>query len=147
MAPALVASSHQLRDRVLVVFPLYPKPSYTLSDALIDDDYGDTARAFEEKWVNWTQIKDWQVDRCQPLFSYAGDDAVYYIPRWMLFVLDHMTVPGFSRRYEKASDDALLWYLRKHQKTSYANLYLTPSQIVLVNDFLEFVRFHDDYRV
>ena len=79
----------QLRNQILENFPKLPKPKYLLSDAIIADDWGETCNVIEEKWNDWSEIEDWQVNACPYVFTYLEfEDSIYYLPRYLIFIID-----------------------------------------------------------
>ena len=58
----------ELREAIYEFFPNQGAPNYRLSNAIIDDDYGDTSHSFEENWVTWDQIENWQIAKSNVFF-------------------------------------------------------------------------------
>ena len=80
-----------LRKQILKSFPKNPRPKHSLSDAITADDWGDPKNTFTEKWNDWTEIEDWQVNDCPYVFYYLEfKDKLYYLPRFMVFMIDDM---------------------------------------------------------
>ncbi|MGI9569716.1 MAG: DUF6714 family protein [Desulfobulbia bacterium] len=131
-------------------FPKTPTPEYKLSNAIIDDDYGDTTYAFEEKWETWDQIEDWQVAKCDVLFSFAPPEAaVYYTPRYMNYALDDIdgAVDQETLGYGSGSGDCLAWYLQAAEKSGFKETAFNEEQIQVIELFLKELRNDEEYKV
>ena len=131
-------------------FPKKPAPEYRLSNAIIDDDYGDTTYAFEEKWETWDQIEDWQVAKCDVLFSFAPSGAaVYYTPRYMIYVLDDIdgTVDQETLGYGTGSGHCLVWYLQREKKSGFKEAAFNEEQIQVIEIFLEELKNNEEYKL
>jgi hypothetical protein len=140
----------KLRKMIEEVFPKTPVPEYRLSNAIIDDDYGDTSYAFEEKWTTWDQIEDWQVAKCYVLFAYAPPDAAaYYTPRYMIYVLDDIdgTVDQETFGIGSGSGDCLVWYLQRAKKSGYKETAFNHKQIQVIELFLNELSNDKEYRI
>ena len=140
----------KLRKKIERVFRLTPVPLYRLSDAIIADDYGDDSYAFEETWLTWIEIKDWQVAKCDMLFSFAPPKiAAYFIPRYMIYVLDEIegVVDQNYVDWGQGSGYALIWFLIKSQKNNYEDLELMSVQLDVIEEFLLKIKIDDDYRI
>lgn len=138
-----------LRETIYQVFPKEGAPNYKLSDAIIADDYGDSSCAFEEKWVSWDEIENWQIANTNGVFfSFAPRDVcAYLIPRFMIFTIDeHEGKLGEFARLA-ASDcagDYVALLEKKH--FDYAGTNFTTSQIQVLKNFLDYVREIEDGR-
>lgn len=137
----------QVRQKIIKEFPLAPITEYRLSDAIVEDDYGDTDGTFVEDWSTWNEIEDWQVARCSALFSFAPPKAIsYLIPRYMIFVLDDICGYIDRKSIDTYSGDCLIWYLQRARMSGYANQGFTKKQIDTIESFLGEIKNHDYYR-
>ena len=124
-------------------FPRKPVVNYKLSQAIIADDYGDESNAFEENWCTWDEIEDWQVARCDVLFSFAPAETIeFLIPRYMLFFLDEIEKKVSIQAYKNASDvsgENAVNYLERLKDNNYRNSGFNESQIEVIELFLNTV--------
>jgi len=137
-----------LREKIHNEFPKEGAPAYRLSDAIKDDDYGDTTYTFEETWETWEQITDWQVVKSEVFFSFAPKNAaIYVLPRFMLFVLDE--IEGIlPQEYQSfGAGDAAVWFIESLKRKNYRNSGLSDSQISVIEQFLSLVYQDYDYSV
>ena len=132
-----------LRNKIYECFPRKPAVNYKLSEAIIADDYGDESNAFEENWCAWDEIEDWQVARCDVLFSFAPANAIeYIIPRYMIFFLDEIENKIPVGAYKNASDvsgDNAVNYLKRIKDNDYRNSGFNETQIEVIELFLKAV--------
>ena len=133
----------ELRRKIVECFPIKPAVRYKLSQAIIEDDYGDESKAFEENWSTWDQIEDWQVARCDVLFSYAPTNVIeYLIPRYMLFFLDEIENKIPDEAYKKTSDssgESAVHYLQSKKDVHYKRSGFNELQLEVIELFLNAV--------
>ena len=129
-----------LREEIEKQFPLENAPSYRLSDAIIEDDYGDTSYAFEESWSTWAEIENWQLAKSDVYFSYAPHDAALYVlPRFMLFVLDDIDGKLESEHQDTCTTDSAVWYIQRLKKKRYESTGFSGAQINVIERFLAYI--------
>ena len=132
----------KLREAIYEFFPKKCSQNYKLSDGLIEDDHGDTFNAFEESWVTWDQIENWQIARSAVVLSYAPRDvAAFLLPRFMVFTLDEIdgNLGEFSGL--SASDSAIDFIeIIERRQYDYNGTNFTASQTETLKKFLEYVR-------
>ena len=136
-----------LREDIQTLFPLADAPSYRLSDAIIEDDYGDTSYAFEESWSTWAEIENWQLAKSDVYFSYAPQDAALYVlPRFMLFVLDDIDGKLESKNQDTCATDSAVWYIQRLKKNGYESTNFTSVQIEVIEQFLAYIYKNLNYK-
>lgn len=71
-------------QRIRESFGKVPRPSQTMSDAEVADDWGDEASRFPEHDKVWWEIPDDYIDRYSAVFCYLPPEAkLYYLPAYM----------------------------------------------------------------
>lgn len=111
-----------------------------MSDAIIEDDYGDTTCMFKESWDTWEQIENWQLVKSDVFFSYAPKPAaIYILPRFMLFALDEIegTLPKVYQGY--STGDTVVWFIEALKRKDFRNSGLSVTQISVIEKFLSFI--------
>ena len=137
-----------IRSKIKEQFPLQGAPSYRLSDAIVEDDYGDTSLTFEESWNTWAEIENWQIVKSDVFFSYAPKSAaIYLLPRFMIFVLDEIESKLEPQYLGNSAGDCAVWYIQTLKKKNYKNTKLTSLQIEVLENFLAYIYKDLDYRV
>jgi hypothetical protein len=137
-----------LRDRIREAFPERGAPTYRLSDAIIEDDYGDETFAFEEKWRTWTEIEDWQIAKSNVFFCFAPlDAALYVLPRFMLFVLDDIEGKLHKDHSDFGAGDSAVWFIQRLKKQGFRDTELSKAQIEVIEEFLGHIYRDYDYQV
>jgi len=137
-----------IREAINVVFPKCEAPKYRLSDAIIEDDYGDDSYAFKEEWETWDQIEDWQIVKSDVFFSYAPiPAAIYLLPRFMLFVLDEINGLLAEENQGYGTGDSAVWFVQRLKNKEYKNTGLSKAQIDLLEQFLGHIYKDYDYSV
>ena len=135
---------NELRSLIREAFPSEPAVKYRLSRAIIDDDYGEETNAFEESWGTWEEIEDWQVTRCYVFFSFAPAEAKeYFLPRYMIFLLDQIEGKIDDGIYSNASDlsgESAVYYIKRLKKGNYAKCNFNEFQVGVIETFLESTR-------
>ena len=117
-------------------------PIYRLSNAIIDDDYGDTSGAFEENWVTWNQIENWQIAKSDVFFSFAPREAAaYLLPRFMIFTLDEIE-SKLNEYSGLAASDCATEYIKllEKRKYDYKGINFNETQIKVLKQFLSYVQ-------
>ena len=138
----------ELRNRIRQAFPECGAPSYRLSDAIIDDDYGDRTFAFEEKWKTWSEIEDWQIAKSNVFFCFAPlDAALYVLPRFMLFVLDDIEGKLHKDHSDYGAGDSAVWFIQRLKNRNYRKTELSKGQIAVIEEFLGHIYRDCDYQV
>ncbi len=128
-----------LREKIIEIFPLEPKPKYTFKDYVKDDSFE------EPKWKNWSEINNKLINRAPNIFAFAPpDEAIYYVPRYMYYILDD--IEGNLQLRTDAADN-LVTFLLRHRLTSYEKLNLNINQITLIEFFLDHIYSNQDYKI
>ena len=137
---------NELKGLIENLFPLYPVPSLRLSDAITLDRNGDNSGRFQEAWNNWKEIEDWQVEKCCVVFSFLPpEQSVYYIPRYMLWVLGTIN-KTVADPNNSISGDCLVWHLMGLKKNIWQDSYLNREQIDVIEKFLIEIAKDPDYQ-
>ena len=137
-----------LRGRIREVFPESGAPNYRLSDAIVEDDYGDKTFAFEEKWKTWAEIEDWQIAKSNVFFSFAPmNAALYVLPRFMLFVLDDIEGKLHKDHSDYGAGDSAVWFIQRLKNRNFQNTDLSKEQIEVIDSFLDYIYLDYDYQV
>lgn len=137
-----------IRDRIRHVFPESGAPTYRLSDAIIEDDYGDRTFTFEEKWKTWTEIEDWQIAKSSVFFSFAPlDAALYVLPRFMLFALDDIEGKIHKNYSGYGSGDSVVYFIQQLKNRNFKNTNLSKEQIEVIDFFIAYIYQDYDYQI
>jgi hypothetical protein len=138
----------ELREEIKNAFPMSGAPRYRLSDAIIEDDYGDDSYAFKEDWGTWEEIENWQLVKSDVFFSYAPiDAAIYILPRFMLFVLDEIEGKLQTEYQGYSAGESAVWFIQRLKKRDYRGSSLTTSQVSVIENFLSYIYKDCNYRV
>lgn len=71
-------------QRIRDSFRDVPRPSLTMSDAEVADDWGDETSRFQEHDRAWWEIPDDYINRYSSVFCYVPPEAkLYYLPAYM----------------------------------------------------------------
>jgi|GEM_PF-6300801 len=142
-------NNSEIRKKIFDVFPREPVSKIRLSDAAVADHFGDESKSFKEDWKDWTEIQDWQLEKCDgSLFAfYEGKDISYFIPRYMIWVLDEMN-KGTEARLHAWWGLRVVSYLANRRKLISYDLYadFDERQKEVIEDFLIHVEGNNEFR-
>jgi len=137
-----------IREAIDTVFPKLDAPKYRLSNAIIEDDYGDDSYTFKEEWETWDQIEDWQLVKSDVFFSYAPlPVAIYVLPRFLFFVLDEIDGLLEEEHQGCGAGDTAVWFVQRLKNKGYQNTGLSKAQIDVLEKFLAHAYQDYDYSV
>ena len=127
-------------ELVRVAFRAVPRPTYTLADALVDDEWGEESYRFEELDQRWEDIPDKYIERTDSAFCFLPTASwSYYIPAYMVHSLRHATPSRISDTAQRLIMSLEPTADRKFGPTAFRRT-LTPEQRHAVAAFLSFWR-------
>ena len=132
-------TSEAVIELVRVAFRAVPRPTYTLADAAVADEWGDERYRFEELDQRWEDIPDEYIRRTSTAFCFLPTTSwSYYIPAYMVYSIRQAT----PRRPDTDTSQHLIFTLTPANSPGLAAFRrsLTPEQRHAVSSFLGFWR-------
>jgi hypothetical protein len=134
-----------LRERTYRAFPLQPRPSVRLSDAVTRDNWGHPPSDWPaETWRDWTEIPSDLLKRAECLLTYFDDEELtYFLPRFVIELLDDA-----ERNPDRFSlpAESFVYHVNAWRKRNYSELQLTAEQKKLLEDMYIFAQEFSDLR-